>query len=48
MFSHQLGNTVIDVRPDRIRRNGTQFIVWHFDCKIHLPFMAHVDNRTQG
>ena len=44
----QLGETIIDVRPNGIGRDRAKFIPRCFNSQIHFPALSHVDKTTRG
>ncbi len=48
MLPNQFGDTVIDIRPNRIRGNGAQLVLGDFDRQIQFPAMTHVDDGAGG
>ena len=48
VLTHEFSHAIVDIRPDRIRGDGTQLILRHFDSQIQLTAMADIDNDTSG
>ena len=46
MCLDQLGETIIDVRPNGIGRDRAEFIPGRFNSQVHFPALSHVNDVT--
>ena len=44
MLENERGKSIVDVAPDGVRRDGTEFVPWDLNSKIHLSAVTDVDN----
>ena len=44
MLPDQVGDTIIDIGPNRIRGHGAQFVLRHLHGQVHFTRMPHVDD----
>ena len=48
MGLHQFGDSIVDIRPNRVGGDGSQFIFGDLHAEVHLATMADVHNdRTR-
>src|SRR5262249_14249499 len=48
VLMNQSGQSIVDVAPNRIRRDSTQFVFRNFHRDVHFPALSAIDDGWTG